>query len=77
MAGSAVTGALSMAFSASSPAPHGGIWVVGLLGHWPLWILAIAAGTLVGCAFVIALKSLRRSTPTPVPVVSLLEVANA
>ena len=77
MAGSAVTGALSMAFSASSPAPHGGIWVVGLLGHWPLWILAIAAGTLVGCAFVIALKSLRRRTPTPVPVVSLLEVANA
>ena len=32
MAGSAVTGALSMAFGATSRAPHGGIWVVGLIG---------------------------------------------
>ncbi len=77
MAGSAVTGALSMAFAVSSPAPHGGIWVVGLLGHWPLWILSIAAGTVVGSACVIALKSLRRTVPSSASVISIQEVANA
>lgn len=63
MVGSAVTGALSMAFSVTSPAPHGGVWVVALLGHWPLWILAILIGTIVGAVCVIFLKSFRRNAP--------------
>lgn len=59
MAGSAVTGALSMAFGATSPAPHGGIWVVGLIGNPGLYLVAIVAGMAVGTTALIALKSIR------------------
>jgi PTS system fructose-specific IIC component len=59
MAGSAVTGALSMAFGSTSRAPHGGIWVVGLIGKPGFYLVAIAAGMLVGTAAVVALKALR------------------
>jgi PTS system fructose-specific IIC component len=59
MAGSAVTGGLSMAFGATSRAPHGGIWVVGLIGNPGLYVLAILAGMLIGATALIALKSLR------------------
>jgi len=48
MAGGAVTGALIMAFSVTLRAPHGGIWVVGLIGKPGLYLIAIAAGVLVG-----------------------------
>ena len=58
MVGSAVTGALSMAFKAGSRAPHGGIWVIGLIEKWPLWFLAIVIGTLVSTTLVIVLKQL-------------------
>lgn len=47
MAGGAVTGALSMAFGATLRAPHGGVFVVPLIGEPFLYLLAIAAGTLV------------------------------
>ena len=57
MAGSAVTGALSMAFHATSRAPHGGVWVVGLVGKPGLYLVAIAAGVLVSAVSVIALKT--------------------
>ncbi|PTL59668.1 PTS fructose transporter subunit IIBC [Paraconexibacter algicola] len=59
MAGSAVTGALSMAFDATSRAPHGGIWVVGLIGNPLLYVVALAAGIAVSTGAVIALKSRR------------------
>ncbi len=59
MAGSAVTGALSMAFEATSRAPHGGIWVVGLIGNPLLYVVALLAGIGVSCAGVIALKARR------------------
>ena len=58
MAGSAVTGALSMAFGAGSRAPHGGIWVIGLVEKPILWLLSIIVGVAVGAALVIVLKSL-------------------
>ena len=61
MAGSAVTGGLSMAFGATSRAPHGGIWVLGLIGKPLLYLLAIAAGVLVSAACVVAAKSVRRA----------------
>jgi PTS system fructose-specific IIC component len=57
MAGSAVTGALVMAFGDESRAPHGGIWVVGLISKPFLWVLAILIGTVVTAAGVIILKS--------------------
>jgi fructose PTS system EIIBC or EIIC component len=60
MLGSAVTGALVMGFGNTSRAPHGGIWVVGLIGKPLLYILAILIGTVVTAAAVIILKSAGR-----------------
>jgi fructose PTS system EIIBC or EIIC component len=60
MVGSAVTGALVMGFGNTSRAPHGGIWVVGLIGKPVLYILAILIGTAVTAAAVIALKTAGR-----------------
>lgn len=62
MAGSAATGALSMAFGATSLAPHGGIWVIGLIGKPGLWAAAIAAGVAVSAVCLVVLKSLRRAS---------------
>ncbi|MEU4175752.1 fructose-specific PTS transporter subunit EIIC [Streptomyces sp. NPDC026589] len=61
MAGGAVTGALSMAFGATLRAPHGGVFVVPLIGEPFLYLLAIAAGTLVATALVVLLKGTRRA----------------
>ena len=61
MAGSAVTGALSMAFGATSRAPHGGIFVVPLIDNPFLYVVAIIVGTVVTAVLVVALKSLRRT----------------
>jgi fructose PTS system EIIBC or EIIC component len=60
MVGGAVTGALSMGLGATSPAPHGGIWVIGLIGKPAPWLIAIVAGTLVGAAAVLVAKSIGR-----------------
>lgn len=57
--GSAAAGALSMALDVSSKAPHGGIWVTGLIGNPLGYIAAILLGTLVSAAAVIVLKSRR------------------
>ncbi|MFJ6391270.1 fructose-specific PTS transporter subunit EIIC [Streptomyces sp. NPDC091972] len=71
MAGGAVTGALSMAFGATLRAPHGGIFVVPLIGSPFLYLIAIAAGVCVTTALVIVLKSMRKpaagTTPTAAP----------
>ncbi|MGH3087525.1 MAG: PTS fructose transporter subunit IIC [Rubrobacteraceae bacterium] len=56
MVGSAITASLSLIFGATLQAPHGGIFVIGLIGNWPLYILAIAIGTVVSAALVIAVK---------------------
>ncbi|MFJ9112316.1 fructose-specific PTS transporter subunit EIIC [Streptomyces sp. NPDC102283] len=63
MAGGAVTGALSMAFGATLRAPHGGVFVVPLIGEPFLYLLAVAAGTLVATALVVLLKGVRRTAP--------------
>lgn len=56
IAGSAAAGALSMAFGCASPAPHGGIWVIAVI-HNPLgYLVALAAGALVGALVLAALK---------------------
>lgn len=59
MVGSAVAGALSMSFGSTLRAPHGGIFVAGLVGKTGLYILAIVIGTLVTAGLVVALKSRR------------------
>jgi PTS system fructose-specific IIC component len=63
MVGSAVTGALSMAFGATSRAPHGGLWVIGLIGRPLLYVVAIVVGILVTSVCVIAAKSIGRRVP--------------
>ncbi|GGV53668.1 PTS lactose transporter subunit IIC [Streptomyces griseoflavus] len=63
MVGGAVTGALSMAFGATLRAPHGGIFVVPLIGNPLLYLVAIAAGVCVTTALVIVLKGLRKAAP--------------
>ncbi|MFE0721466.1 PTS fructose transporter subunit IIABC [Streptomyces rochei] len=63
MVGGALTGALSMAFGATLRAPHGGIFVVPLIGNPLLYLVAIAAGVCVTTALVIVLKGLRKPAP--------------
>ncbi|MGV9337651.1 PTS fructose transporter subunit IIABC [Streptomyces sp. NPDC003688] len=60
MVGGAVTGSLSMMFGATLRAPHGGIFVVPLIGNAFLYLLAIAAGVCVSTALVIVLKGTRK-----------------
>ncbi|MEU1784299.1 fructose-specific PTS transporter subunit EIIC [Streptomyces abikoensis] len=67
MAGGAVTGALSMAFGCTLRAPHGGAFVVPLIGQPLLYLVAIAAGTAVGAALVVLLKGLRGQEPETEP----------
>ena len=46
--GSAVAGALSMAFQCGLPAPHGGIFVIGVITNPLMYLVSIAAGAVVG-----------------------------
>lgn len=55
--GSALTGALAMAFGTTLRAPHGGIWVLPLIGNFLLFIVALAIGVVVMTGLVVALKS--------------------
>ncbi len=48
MVGSAVAGALSMAFGCTLMAPHGGIFVVPVVGNALMYLLALVIGTVVG-----------------------------
>lgn len=45
--GSAVAGALSMFFNCTVPAPHGGIFVFGVVTNWPMYLAALFAGAVV------------------------------
>ena len=56
MTGSAVAGALSMIFGNTLRAPHGGIFVVPLIGKPWLYLVVLAAGTVVTALMVNALK---------------------
>ncbi|OKJ99641.1 PTS lactose transporter subunit IIC [Streptomyces sp. CB03234] len=67
MAGGAVTGALSMLFECTLRAPHGGVFVIPLIGNPALYLVAIVAGTLVSTALVVLLKGHARRAPAPVP----------
>ena len=54
--GSAVSGALSMAFNCSLMAPHGGIFVLPLIGNWFWYVVALVVGSFVAMAIMAALK---------------------
>jgi PTS system fructose-specific IIC component len=54
--GSAVAGALSMAFGCALRAPHGGIFVLPLVEKPLLYVIALAAGIVVTTLLVITLK---------------------
>lgn len=56
MIGSAVAGALSMAFNCTLMAPHGGIFVVPVVGNALMYLLALIVGTIVGAALLGVLK---------------------
>jgi fructose PTS system EIIBC or EIIC component len=54
--GSAVAGAMSMAFGSSLMAPHGGIFVFPVVEHPIMYLLALVAGTLVAAGMLGILK---------------------
>lgn len=54
--GSAVSGALSMAFNCTLMAPHGGIFVLPLIGNWGWYVVALAIGSFVAMGIMSALK---------------------
>lgn len=70
MLGGALTGALTMAFGVTSQAPHGGIFVFFAIESFVMFLIAIAAGTIVTALAVIALKrwAARSSADTVEPV---------
>ncbi|EHB55299.1 PTS system, fructose subfamily, IIC subunit [Mycolicibacterium rhodesiae JS60] len=66
MAGGAVTGALIMAFDVTLKAPHGGIFVFFAIGNLVWFLVALAAGTVVGAFAVLGAKQFaNRSVATP------------
>lgn len=54
--GAAVAGGLSMAFNCTLMAPHGGIFVFAVVGNWPMYIVSLAAGSVVGMLLLAVLK---------------------
>ena len=54
--GSAIAGALSMAFGCTLMAPHGGIFVFPVVGHALMYLLALIVGTVVGAFLLGTLK---------------------
>ena len=48
IAGSAVAGALSALFGCTSPAPHGGFWVIPIIGNPVMYAVALLVGSVVG-----------------------------
>lgn len=56
VAGSAIAGALSMAFGCTLMAPHGGVFVFPTVAHPFLYLAALAAGAAAGCVLLGILK---------------------
>lgn len=51
-----MAGGLSVAFNCQLRAPHGGVFVFATVSNWSLYLLAIAAGSVVGCLILSTLK---------------------
>ncbi len=54
--GSAVAGALSAAFGCTSPAPHGGAWVIAIIGNPVMYLVALVVGSVVAAVILSMLK---------------------
>ncbi len=54
--GSAVAGGLSMIFGCTLMAPHGGIFVVPVMEHAPMYLVALAVGTVISTVLLGVLK---------------------
>ena len=55
--GGALAGAISMSAHVASPAPHGGIWIIGLAQNPLMFLVAVVAGTVVSALVYVVLKS--------------------
>lgn len=74
MLGGAVTGAISMAAGAELKAPHGGIFVLFAITGVPMFLVALAVGTIVGAVAVTAAKRFVRpgaEEPSGAPVATV------
>ncbi len=58
--GAGVTGGMTMAFSVTSQAPHGGVFVFFAIDSFLLFVLSVVVGTIISAVLVLALKILVR-----------------
>lgn len=58
--GSAIAGGLSMLFNCTVMAPHGGIFVIGIVGNPLMYIVSIAVGSVAGALILAGLKGVKR-----------------
>ncbi|UZD61395.1 fructose-specific PTS transporter subunit EIIC [Brevibacterium sp. JSBI002] len=58
--GAGVTGGMTMAFSVTSQAPHGGVFVFFAIDSFLLFLLSVVVGTIISAVLVLALKILVR-----------------
>lgn len=54
--GSAIAGGLSVAFNCQLRAPHGGVFVIATVSNWPMYLVSIIIGAVVGCFILSTLK---------------------
>ena len=54
--GAAIAGAMSAGFGCTSPAPHGGAWVIAVIGNPAMYLLALVVGAVVACLILSFLK---------------------
>lgn len=55
--GSAIAGGLSMLFGCTLMAPHGGIFVIGIVGNPLMYLISIISGAIVGALILAGLKN--------------------
>ncbi|WEV76663.1 fructose-specific PTS transporter subunit EIIC [Janibacter cremeus] len=60
--GSAATGAIALAAGVTLRAPHGGIWVLPLMGNFLMFVVALVVGVLVMTTVVVVLKTIGSRT---------------
>ena len=70
MAGSAVTGALSMALGVGLRAPHGGIFVLFAVLNIVGFLIALVAGVLVAAGLVVLLKGMSKTNAEEITAVA-------
>lgn len=58
--GSAIAGSLSMLFNCTVMAPHGGIFVIGIVGNALMYVVSIAVGSVIGALILAGLKGIKR-----------------